>query len=148
MKIVFEKYDTTRTEELLRKNGFKFDKHGGVISFIGGDSAKNITTTLNVSYRSILTIIGYEDNKILFDFNTSKTSLFPNKKHLKIMTAEEWFEFMEKVATSLALELGLGEISVYTGLIDKPYVLSKGYEKCRKNYFSKKIDTSVLLNIG
>jgi hypothetical protein len=147
MKGYFEKFNTTRTETLLAKHGLKLDKYDGVISLVGKDSTGTVGTVLTISFREVLTKVTVYENRMHFDFKTTNGSCFPKKKHLKIMSAEEWFELIEVVATSLALEVGINELNVWTGIKDKKFILSKGYEKKKDNFYHKKIDPTILLNV-
>ena len=147
MKCYFEKFNTTRTETLLAKHGLKLDKYDGVISLVGKDSAGTFGGAVTIHFREVLTSIQVYENRMHFSFKTTNGSCFPKKKHLKIMTAEEWFELIEVVATSLALEVGKNELNVWTGIKDKKFILSKGYEKKKDNFYHKTIDPSVLVGI-
>jgi hypothetical protein len=147
MKDYFTKYNTTRTESLLAKHGLKLDKYDGVISIVGKDSTENIGATLTISFREVLTSVTIYEDKINFNYETTKRSNFPKKKHLTIMSEEKWFELIEKIATSLALEVGLKEISLDSGRKDQGFIISKGYK--RESYYSfyKDVDPSILHNL-
>jgi hypothetical protein len=146
MKGYFEKFNTTRTEALLAKHGLKLDKYDGVISLVGKDSIGTVGAALTIHFREVLTSVTVYENRMHYDFRTAKDSNFPKKKHLKIMSAEEWFELMEMVATSLALEVGIDELNISTGIIDKNFILSKGYKKQKNSFYHKTIDPTILKN--
>lgn len=136
MATSLEKYNIPKTEALLDQYNFAMSKYDAVVFLKDSETTSGPIHTggeiITVGFRTVINSLGIHNKHLRFDYNTSKTATWAypyEARKTADYTDEEWFDIFERIAVTLAKEIGLGAILVDTGRTDNRFLKSKGYTR-------------------
>lgn len=136
MATSLEKYRIPKTEALLDQYNFALSKYDAVVFLKDSETTSGpIHTggeTITLGFRTVINSLSIHNKHLVFDYNTAKsaTSSYPYQaRKTADYTDEEWFDIFERIAVTMAKEIGLKSIFVSTGRTDNRFLKSKGYTR-------------------